>query len=1078
MLKKLSLFFLAVVLSICCSAAGMAVASDIPGSATLIRPSGNIADNKPSFQWLPVSGATHYQLRVQANSTEVLKRSYTADAIGCIYGACNITSDVTLGAGLYTWDIQASNAVGSGPWSSAMGFTITTPGAVTLTYPVGTVGTVRPRYTWYAAENATHYYLSVDDSTGSKIRQWFTAQQAGCTRAGQTCAITPAVDLASGAANWQIQTWSARGDGSWSVRVNFTVNPVSRPPVAATLISPSGQVDLLQPTFTWKSVANASWYQIYVNDSNNRKLTSQWFNNAAVNCPAGEGNCTLKPDLSLGDGQYTWWIQTWNEIGYGPWSSPMQFSNAFPLGPPSVLEFISITQTDTGPAPDDDADPPELDLNRAYLMTIRVTDIYKRPVSGERIFFSATRGILSNTHAVTNVNGNASVTITSNTAGPSTVTASMDNDLRSQQQVLFIATIPASMILHAVPSVVGKNQEGETSEKSTIHAILRDANFNLVKNQTIEFNLTDVTGGQLTESSVITDRYGRASTSYISGEVPSTFDKVEIRGYVRNFPQVREIVELTVAGGALSIRLGTGNLIKRPDPDTPQSILYYLPYSALVTDSAGNPVANAELSLSLWPQAYYKGYYERVYFYGVTPRFLYWQQIIEDGPIPNEDLNRNGVLDPNEDVNGNRRLDPGNVATFVPRSDSATSSNPLRIQTDESGFAFFDVAYAQEFASWVDMELEARAFVYGTEASSVAEFRLPILGTDLTDEHVYPPGAISPFGRAPEEVGETTYITLQATPNQINANGYATTTIEARLMDDIGRPVVRGTPATFEIIPANTGTFPNGNSIYQAITTDDTGIIRVTLTAGLVNGRAAVTCTSFDVTSVTYVQMGEPAGSETAHITLQANPARIDADGYSTTTIRATLKDNYGRPVSIGTVATFTITPAALGTFPSGNNTFVAITTDHTGVIEVLLNSGQLQGRAEIKCISNGIEAVTYVQMGEPTGRETTYITLEANPTSIEANGYSTTKITATLRDFYGRPVPVGTAATFTTTMGLLPDGTQSYPAVTSDETGKIEVSLTSVLNAVGIARVECTSFNITGNITGVAFVGMTAPAP
>ena len=35
-------------------------------------------------------------------------------------------------------------------------------------------------------------------------------------------------------------------------------------------------------------------------------------------------HCRATPGLT--SGQYRWWIQTWNNVGYGPWSSGLNFS--------------------------------------------------------------------------------------------------------------------------------------------------------------------------------------------------------------------------------------------------------------------------------------------------------------------------------------------------------------------------------------------------------------------------------------------------------------------------------------------------------------------------------------------------------------------------------------------------------------------------------------------------------------------------------------------------------------------------------------------------------------------------------
>jgi len=56
------------------------------------------------------------------------------------------------------------------------------------------------------------------------------------------------------------------------------------------------------------------------------------------------------PDVTLSAGNYRWWIETYNEAAYGPWSSPMNFSvPVFP--PPAAATLVSPNGaiTDTTP---------------------------------------------------------------------------------------------------------------------------------------------------------------------------------------------------------------------------------------------------------------------------------------------------------------------------------------------------------------------------------------------------------------------------------------------------------------------------------------------------------------------------------------------------------------------------------------------------------------------------------------------------------------------------------------------------------------------------------------------------------
>ena len=79
--------------------------------------------------------------------------------------------------------------------------------------------------------------------------------------------------------------------------------------------------------------------------------------------------------------------------------------------------------------------------------------------------------------------------------------------------------------------------------------------------------------------------------------------------------------------------------------------------------------------------------------------------------------------------------------------------------TDASGFGIIDVVYPQEFATWVDVTLEATTSVQGTEFAEASEFRLPINGEDIDDLDIAPPGIVSPFGDGTDSVSQPPLVT-------------------------------------------------------------------------------------------------------------------------------------------------------------------------------------------------------------------------------------------------------------------------------------------------------------------------------
>lgn len=318
--------------------------------------------------------------------------------------------------------------------------------------------------------------------------------------------------------------------------------------------------------------------------------------------------------------------------------------------------------------------------------------------------------------------GVATATLRADNAGPAVVSASSTdgNVISTQIDQEFVATVPTSIVAQANPSQVGSG-----GEQSTITVTVRDVKNNPVKNTTVSFDLNDVTGGTISTGIDVTDSLGNAQTLYTSSAASSGADAVIVTAAVADNPLVQTTVELTVARDELFIQLGTGNDVILVDETR-----YALPYSALVTDVESNGVEGATVDVEAIPSFYYKGYYVKD---GPT-----WILIYTSPPCPNEDINRNGILDPGEDTaglgNGNGRLEPGNVISV----DSPQTTNA-------DGFATFQMPYAKQFANWVEVRLEARGAVAGSEALSDEFFTLPVAGADVMNEFA-PPGAISPFG--------------------------------------------------------------------------------------------------------------------------------------------------------------------------------------------------------------------------------------------------------------------------------------------------------------------------------------------
>lgn len=103
--------------------------------------------------------------------------------------------------------------------------------------------------------------------------------------------------------------------------MSFIVDSDDGPPEAATLLIPNATVN--NPlTYTWNTVDDATWYRLYVWDENHTTTHSQWYRDSEI---SSNGTCSVVSPSDLAEGEYEWYVRTWNEYRYGDWSEGMSF---------------------------------------------------------------------------------------------------------------------------------------------------------------------------------------------------------------------------------------------------------------------------------------------------------------------------------------------------------------------------------------------------------------------------------------------------------------------------------------------------------------------------------------------------------------------------------------------------------------------------------------------------------------------------------------------------------------------------------------------------------------------------------
>jgi hypothetical protein len=378
----------------------------------------------------------------------------------------------------------------------------------------------------------------------------------------------------------------------------------------------------------------------------------------------------------------------------------------------------------------------------------RVTDKAGNAMNNEAVKVVATG--LTPTEAVgtTGTNGDYTFSYTAPTAtGAYSITTLIGGKTDVQSVVIQPASsVPTVAIpitaasVSANPSVVGSNVVGSSSSRSEIRALFLGAGNVPVANVRARFDLSgdaNSIGGTFTTgtSTLYSDANGVVTTAYVPGTRSSPTNGVTVRvcyGTSDTDPNLTacgtfKTVTLTVTAEPLGVSIGTnGEIIVN-------SLTYVKQFVISVADAAGVAKADVNLVASVDLPIYRKG------FYVISGGKWVKSGGRDTAVCPNEDTNRNGVLEAGEDANADAQL--------WPRKPDVTVTL-LQSKTGADGTAILQIQYAQDHGSWVDALITVAASgVSGSEGrASYLVSPTPVDAAAINNVSSSPAFQLSPYG--------------------------------------------------------------------------------------------------------------------------------------------------------------------------------------------------------------------------------------------------------------------------------------------------------------------------------------------
>ncbi|HHZ5586199.1 TPA: inverse autotransporter adhesin IatC [Escherichia coli] len=662
------------------------------------------------------------------------------------------------------------------------------------------------------------------------------------------------------------------------------------------------------------------------------------------------------------------------------------------------------------------------DGSTANTLRVRVTDAFGNALDGQTVSVLADNGATTAPTVSTEPDGTVEISVTSQTAGISTVTATINNSTLSQN-VTFIADVRTAKIADLVVIKDGSVADGATA--NTLQVTVTDAFGNTLTGQTVsvlagnggtvaptvitepdgtvEISVTSQTAGISTVTASINSSSLSRDVTFIAdvrtaqiAELVVIKDNSVADGATANTLQVKvtDAFGNTLAGQTVSVTAGNGATVAPTVITEPDGMVEI----SVTSQTAGTSAVTATINNSSLSQSV-------MFIADVRTAQIAELVVIKDGSVADGAM-ANMLRARVTDAFGNTlagqtvSVTAGNGATVTPT-----------VTTQPDGTVEISVTSQTAGISAVT------ASINSSSQSQSVTFVADIRTAQIADLVVIKDGS--------------------------EADGATANTLRARVTDAFGNALAGQTVSVLA---------DNGATVSPTVSTEPDGTVEISLTSQTAG------------TSVVTVSINNSSLSQSVTFIADVRTAKIadlvvikdgsEADGATANTLRVRVTDAFGNALAGQTVSVLA---------DNGATTGPTVSTEPDGTVEISVTSQTAGTSVVTASINNSSLSRDVMFIADIRTAQITDLVVIKD--GSEADGATANTLRARVTDAFGNALAGQTVSV------LADNGATVSPAVTTEPDGTVEISVTSQTAGISTVTATINSSSLSRNVTFIADV-------